>query len=71
MTTPADMPARTAPLGRTEERRLRARAKTRLYKLVNQLPDRDADQLLALHEALDGFYAELNHLHAEQEDDDR
>lgn len=56
--TPADMPDYTAPIGRVEERRLRLRARNRIKKLVGNLVNYDADTLLALHDALDHFYAD-------------
>lgn len=57
--TPSDMPNYAAPIGRAEERRLRVRAQNRLHKLVGRLLDYDADELLAVHEILDRFYADL------------
>lgn len=63
--TPSDMPDYAAPIGRTEERRLRARAQNRLHKLLGRLLDYDADELLAVHETLDRFYADLAAARAE------
>ncbi|AZZ82567.1 hypothetical protein C5O27_17150 [Gordonia alkanivorans] len=53
------MPNYAAPIGRAEERRLRVRAQNRLHKLLGRLLDYDADELLAVHETLDRFYADL------------
>lgn len=68
MPNPTDMPDYAAPIGRTEERRLRVRAQNRLRKLNDRLLDYDADTILALHEALDRFY--LDTLDARTTDDD-
>ena len=68
MTTPNDMMKYAQPIGRGQELRLRARARSRLERLVGHLIDYDPDVLLAVHEALDRFYADTADLRAPRDD---
>ena len=62
MSTPNDMPDHARPLSKTEERRVRGRTVKRIMMLSRQLRDLTADELLALNEALDSFYAERDEM---------
>lgn len=62
MTTPNDMP-KTHALSKTEERRLRSRTSNRLVLLTRvQLREMTGDELLALNEHLDNFFAERDEM---------
>lgn len=61
MSTPNDMPDHARPLSKTEERRVRGRTSKRVM-MLSQLRDLNADELLALNEALDSFYAERDEM---------
>ena len=65
--TPADMPTKAVrALSKTEERRLRSRTSNRIALLGRtQLREMTGDELLALNEHLDNFFAERNEMRAE------
>lgn len=65
MPTPSDMPSKTRAFSKTETRRLRSRTANRLITLGrSHLNDMTADELLALNEYLDDFYAERDEMRA-------
>lgn len=66
--SPTDMMKYAAPVGRGQELRLRMRARSRLERLIGHLREYDADTLLAVHQALDDFYATTVDMRAPQED---
>lgn len=60
MTCPTTQPPSAAPRNAAS-----APAQNRLHKLLGRLLDYDADELLAVHETLDRFYADLAAARAE------